>query len=157
MALYNLMSRVFSPRSIPARDPAGLNWSRPVSGSGYGQTRSSIYGPSMGMVPTTGRGTQGRVFRRPSLSERFYGNRTPQGILSTGFGATRPKLLSMRRFTSRWLSPSEPGSPSRGLLRPNPLYETGTTVGWGRGFGGPGMGTYSSYAARNLPFMRSTI
>ena len=38
-----------------------------------------------------------------------------------GYGASNPKLLSYRRFTSKWMSP--PGG--RGLLQPNPSYMGG--------------------------------
>lgn len=82
--------------------------------------------------------------QRGGLSSRFYGSRDPKsGVLTTGFGVNRPKLLSFRRFTSKWMSP--PGG--RGLLQPNPTYMGGAggfdpSQAAGRGFGRmPGMGT----------------
>jgi hypothetical protein len=98
--------------------------------------------------------------QRGGESSRFYGSRNPKsGVLTTGWGVKRPKLLSFRRFTSKWLPPAG----GRGLLQPNPAYMGGAgdfnpEDASSRGFGRmPGMGTYGSYAVRGLPFMRPTL
>jgi len=99
-------------------------------------------GPSkLGPTP---RFTQ-RTSIRPGLSSTFYGGRTREGNLQTGFGSTRPKLLSFRRFTSRWLSPSQPGRPAFGGLTQNPLYGGGGGESFGRG---PGFGGTYSFGQR---------
>lgn len=88
--------------------------------------------------------------RRPSLSMMAYGDRVPgTNILSTGFGSTRPKTLAIRRFSSRWLSPSMPGRPALGGLTQNPRWSGrgGETFGRTGAFSG-GFGTYGARAGQ---------
>jgi len=114
----------------------GASAPRPAPGSNFrnypGLSKRRFGGPTGGA-----RFTQ-RARLRPSLSQQIYGSRTREGNLQTGFGLNRPKLLSFRRFTSRWLSPSSPGRPAPGGLRQNPLYSGGggESFGGGPGFGG---------------------
>jgi hypothetical protein len=98
-------------------------------------------------------------FSRPPQageSSRFYGSQNPKsGVFETGWGVKRPKLLSMRRFTSRWQSPSSPGRPAFGGLTQNPMYSGSGAEGFGRG---PGFGgTYSFGQRTGLPGYRSTV
>lgn len=133
-------------RSFASRDPFSALDSRRRSIEGAGRRAWGRTGPPPSRLS-------------PSLSNRMYGDRVPgTNILSTGFGSKRPKLLSMRRFTSRWLSPSSPGRPALGGLTQNPLWSGsgGEDFGRGPGFGGGG-GTYSFGQRTGRPGFRATV
>lgn len=91
----------------------------PARGSNFAAIPSLSRSYSVPSLSSVRQSQAGRTLRRPSTSEMFYGNRTPEGILQTGFGQSRPKLLSFRNFTSKWV----PGR--SGLLVPNPSYMGG--------------------------------